>query len=47
MLDTAQIVFSIFLGIIALIITLFAIFVLSTSVWGSSRRWQLRRSSRR
>lgn len=46
-MDLAQVIFSVALGIIALIITVFAVYVLSTTVWGSTERWQLRRTSRR
>jgi len=38
---TAQVVFSIALGLIALLITLFAVYVVSSTMWGD--RWFRRR----
>jgi len=46
-LTTSQVLFLIVLGIIALGIMAFAGYVLSTSMWGATERWQERRSSRR
>ena len=43
-MSTAQIVFSIALGSIALLITFFAIYVASSTIWGN--RW-IRRSDKR
>lgn len=41
-LTTSQVLFLIVLGVIALGIMAFAVFVLATSTWGATERWQQR-----
>lgn len=46
-ITTSQVLFLVALAAVAIVILAFAVFMLSTTVWGATQRWQARKHVRR